>query len=59
MELISTFNQDDQEELLEETFLDDNLFLIDSSNPWYGNVLIYLQTMQFPPNLSLKERRFL
>ena len=51
MELILEFPQDNEEEVLEETFPDDHLFLIESSNPWYGDILVYLQTMWFPPNL--------
>ena len=32
--------------------LDKSLFLISSSNPWYGETLVYLQTQAFWPNTS-------
>lgn len=46
-----------QEQCLEEDILDKHLFLIDSSDPWYENILVYLQTMRYPPNVSREERR--
>ena len=30
-----------------ESLPDDFLFLIDSSDPWYGAILLYLQTQRF------------
>jgi hypothetical protein len=36
-------------------FLDECLFLIDSFDPWYRDVLIYLQTQWFNPQLSQDE----
>ena len=33
-------------------FLDEFLFLISTIDPWYGDLLIYLQTQQFQPHLS-------
>ena len=31
---------------------DDSLFLIDSSDPWYGDILVYLQTQCFRPSAT-------
>ena len=39
-----------------ESLLDDSLFLMDSSEPWYGDILVYLQTQHFRPT-SLKDNR--
>jgi hypothetical protein len=36
---------------------DETLFLISTSDPWYGYILIYLQTQHFQPNTSHEERR--
>lgn len=41
-ELIFELPRVDQEEPSEECILDDYLFLIDSSDPWYGKILVYL-----------------
>ena len=35
-----------------DSFLDEFLFLISTTDPWYGYLLIYLQTQIFQPNLS-------
>ena len=35
-----------------ESLPDDSLFLIDSSDPWYGDILIYLQTQRFQPSAT-------
>ena len=35
-----------------DSFLDEFLFLISTTDPWYGDMLIYLQTQIFQPNLS-------
>ena len=42
-----------------ESLTHDSLFLIDSSNPWYGDIIVYLQTQQFRPELSKYDRRHL
>jgi hypothetical protein len=36
---------------------DESLFLISISDPWYGDILLYLQTQRFQPNISHEERR--
>ena len=40
-----------------DSFLDEFLFLISTTNPWYGYFLIYLQTQRFQPNISHDDRR--
>lgn len=41
----------------EESFPDEHLFLISSQDPWYGDIIIYLQTLKFPPTSSKDERQ--
>ena len=35
------------------------LFLMDSSDPWYGDILVYLQTQRFRPSATKDDRRCL
>lgn len=55
-ELISEFPCE-EEIIYEEIFSDEYLFHISSKNPWYGDIIIYLQTSKFPPSFSKDERR--
>ena len=41
----------------EENFPNEHLFLIYSQDPWYRDIIIYLQTSNFPPALSKDECR--
>ena len=41
----------------DESLVDDHLFLIDSSDLWYGSIIVYIQTTKFPSNVSKEERR--
>ena len=36
----------------EENFLDEHLFLISSQDPWYRDIIIYLQNLKFLPGFS-------
>ena len=40
-----------------ESLPDDSLFLIDSSDPWYGDILVYLQTQRLQPSATKDDRR--
>ena len=40
-----------------ELLSDDSLFLIDSSDPWYGDILVYPQTQHFWHELSKDNHR--
>ena len=33
-----------------------DIFFISTSNPWYGDILIYLQTMKYPATFSWEEQ---
>ena len=54
-ELISDFLSEG-EEACEDTFVDENIFLISTLDPWYGDIIIYLQTLKVPNHLSRDER---
>ena len=41
----------------EDSFLDEHIFLISTSDPWYGDILIYLQTLKYPAAFLQEERR--
>ena len=34
-----------------DSFLDEFLFLISTTDPWYGYLIIYIQTQRFHPNI--------
>jgi hypothetical protein len=36
----------------EDSLLDESIFLISSYDIWYGDIIIYLQTQTFRPDLS-------
>ena len=57
VELISDFLSEEEEEVCEDTFVDEHIFLISTLDPWYGDIIIYLQTLKVPTHLSRDERR--
>ena len=56
-ELICSLPLSSNDETSEETIVDEALFLISSSNPWYGDIIIYLQTQKYRSNTSRSEQR--
>ena len=56
-ELISDFPSEEGEEVYEDTFVDEHVFLISTVDPWYGDIIIYLQTLKVPTHLLRDERR--
>ena len=51
-ELICDLPSLSNDETSEEAIVDESLFLISSSNLWYGDIIIYLQTQKYRPNTS-------
>ena len=41
-ELIFDFPSVEEEEVYEDTFVDEHIFLISTLDPWYGDIIIYL-----------------
>jgi hypothetical protein len=56
-ELICAFPRADENIEPRDSLPDESLFLISTSDPWYGDILLYLQTQRFQPNISREERR--
>ena len=56
-ELISDFSIEAEDFVCEDTFVDENIFLISMSDPWYGDIIVYLQTQRTPTHLLRDERR--
>ena len=57
VELISDFPSVKEEEVYEDMFVDEHIFLISTLDPWYGDIIIYLQTLKVPTHLSRDEQR--
>ena len=49
----------DEDEIHEDSFVDEHIFLILSIYPWYGDIIVYLWTLKVPPQLLRYERRCL
>ena len=41
----------DEDMIHQDLFVDEPIFLILSMDPWYGDIIIYLQTLKDPPHL--------
>ena len=54
-ELISDFPSL-EEEFYEDTFVNEHIFLISTLDPWYGDIIISLQTLKVPTHLSWDEK---
>ena len=57
VELISDFPSKAEELGCEDTFIDENIFLISTFDPGYGDIIVYLQTLKVHTHLSRDERR--
>ena len=55
-EIISDFPCLEEEEVYEDTFFDEHIFLISTLDPWYGDIIVYLQMLKVPTHLSRHER---
>ena len=56
-ELMCDFFRVDSETVAEEPIVDESLFLISTLDPWYGDIITYLQTQTFRPDLSRSDHR--
>jgi hypothetical protein len=54
-ELIYDLPHADEDTEPNDSLPNESLFLISMSDPWYGDILLYLQTQQFQPNISHEE----
>jgi hypothetical protein len=58
-ELMSDFPRLDEDVIHVDSFVDKNIFLVSSLDPWYGYIVVYLQTLNFPQHLSRDDRRLI
>ena len=56
-ELIAEFPTEEDVVVEDDSFLDEYIFLIYTSNPWYRYILIYLHTLKCHVFFSREERR--
>ena len=56
-ELISELSVESGDVMPEELPIRGDMFLIASSDPWYGDILVYLQTLKCPTSASRDERQ--
>jgi hypothetical protein len=54
-ELICDFPHSSTENVAVDSLPDESLFLIRTDDIWYGDIIIYLQTQTFRPDLSSTE----
>jgi hypothetical protein len=57
VELISELSVESGNNFPEESLINGDIFLIASSDPWYGDILVYLQTLKCPSSSSHDEHR--
>ena len=48
VELIAEFPPKEDVAVEDDSFPDEHIFLISTFDPWYGDILIYLQTLKCP-----------
>ena len=54
-ELIAEFPTEEDVVIEDDSFPDEHIFLISTSDPWYGDILIYLQTLKYATTCSWEE----
>jgi len=52
MKLMCDFPRIDTKTVAEESLADESLYLISTLDPWYGDIIVYLQTQSFRPEIS-------
>ena len=57
VELIAEFPTEEDVVVEDDSFPDVHIFLISTSNPCYGDIIIYLHTLKYPMASSREERR--
>ena len=51
-ELIAKFPVEEYVAIEEDSFPDEHIFFISTSDPWYADILVYLQTLKYPAAFS-------
>ena len=55
VEIISDFPQNCEYKVEFQVFPDEHVFIIASNDPWYGDIIVYIQTQIFPSHFSSDE----
>ena len=50
------FPNTESETVAENPIVNESLFIISTLDPWYGDIIIYLQTQTFHPEISRSDR---
>ena len=58
-EMTCDFPRTDTETVVEEPIADESLFLISTLDPWYGDIIVYIQTQSFQLEISRSQRRII
>ena len=48
MKLMFDFTRIDEHMIYEDSFMDEHILIISYMDPWYGDFIIYLCTLNFP-----------
>ena len=56
-ELMCDYPRIDTKTVAEQPIADESLFRISTIDPWYGDIIVYLQTQSFRHELSRSQRR--
>ena len=56
-EIIAEFPTEEDVVVEDDSFPDEHIFLISTSDPWYGDILIYLQNLKYPATFLQGEQR--
>lgn len=56
-ELMCDFPRTNTETVAEEPIVDESLFLISTLDPWYGDIIVYIQNQSFQPEISRSQQR--
>ena len=54
-ELIAEFPMEEDVAIEEDAFPDEHIFFISTFDPWYRDILVYLQTLKYPASFSWED----
>ena len=56
-DFLSRMDNNDECTHVEDSFPDENIFLVSTTPPWYADIANYLATGKVPPHLSYREQQ--
>ena len=57
VDILSQIHNDTDITLVNDSFLDEHLFLVSSNTPWFANIVNYLATGKLPQHLLSRENK--